>query len=45
MSIHSLQLAWLNNQLVLENRIKDGAENLLDMSLSVCIARPFNNAG
>jgi hypothetical protein len=39
-----LQLAWLNNQLVLENRIKEGAENLLNMSLTVCIARYIGNA-
>lgn len=34
-----LQVSWLNNQLVLENRIKEGAENLLNMSLTVCVSR------
>ena len=30
------QVDILNNQLVLENRIKEGAENLLNMQLNVC---------
>lgn len=31
----SLQVDALNNELVLEKRIKEGAENLLDMDLTV----------
>ena len=30
------QVEILNNQLVLEHRIKEGAENLLNMQLNVC---------
>lgn len=38
LTCHQLaQLQALNNQLQVENRIKEGAENLLQMPMEVCI--------